>query len=498
MSIHWADVVAEKLADRGPQTVATGITPSGQIHVGNMREVMTADAIYRALLDKGVEARLIYIADTLDPLRRLYPFLPESFEEHVGKPLSEIPCPEGCCESYAEHFLLPFLDSLKRLGIKPEIYRADRMYKEGLYVDVIKTALERRDDIAKILKEVSGRDLPKDWCPFDAICESCGRLNSTKVVSYDLEAETVDYVCKCGHEGTASMSGGGKLAWRVDWPARWKILNVTMEPFGKDHATAGGSYDTGKRISKEIYGYEAPPPVVYEWIHLKGKGAMHSSTGIVVTIRDMLDVVPPEVLRYLIIRTKPEKHIEFDPGLPLLTLVEEYDRRFGDERAFDLSRIESDKPFSVPYRHMINAVQIARGDEKTLLEVLARGGYDTSDEEAIFSRAKNAQVWLERYAPPYVKFQVQEKVPAQVNNLNPQLRECLGTLAERIEGKDGEVIHNEVYTVAEENDINSKKLFQAIYTAFLGQKQGPKAGWFLASLEPEFVRERLIEASKIS
>jgi lysyl-tRNA synthetase class 1 len=495
MTIHWADVAAEKLAGEGPQTVATGITPSGQIHLGNMREVMTADAVYRALRDLGVSARLIYIADSYDPLRRLYPFLPKSFEEHVGKPLSEIPCPEGCCASYADHFLLPFFDSLERLGIRPEIYRADRMYKDGLYVEAIKTALEKRDEIARILKEVSGRDLPADWCPLDAICQSCGRLNSTQIVAFDLEGESADYVCRCGHEGTASFRGGGKLAWRVDWPARWSILDVTVEPFGKDHATAGGSYDTGKRISEEVYRRPAPYPVVYEWIHLKGKGAMHSSTGIVVTIRDMLDVVPPEVLRYLIIRTKPEKHIEFDPGLPLLSLIEEYDRQAGEERGLELSRIGGEETAPIPYRHMVTAVQIAGGDPDQLFVVLNRSGYDTTDRERILSRAANVRAWLDRYAPPFVKFVLQETLPSKAKDLDPELRGALGLLAERLGGKGGEEIHNEVYAVAEERGLDPKKLFEAIYVAFLGQKQGPKAGWFLASLDAEFVKERLIAAS---
>ena len=116
MSIHWADVIAEKLEKSGPHTIATGITPSGPVHIGNMREVMTAEAVYRALLDRGVEAKLIYIADTYDRLRRLYPFLPESFTEHIGKPLSEIPCPMGCCASYADHFLKSILEKHGEAG----------------------------------------------------------------------------------------------------------------------------------------------------------------------------------------------------------------------------------------------------------------------------------------------------------------------------------------------------------------------------------------------
>ena len=125
--IHWADVVAR--AVEGKQVIATGITPSGNIHVGNMREVVTGDAIFRAIGDAEKTARLIYIADTYDPLRTVYPFLPAAYKKYVGMPLSEIPDPFGCCSSYAEHYLRPFSESLGELDIAPEVYRADRMYK---------------------------------------------------------------------------------------------------------------------------------------------------------------------------------------------------------------------------------------------------------------------------------------------------------------------------------------------------------------------------------
>jgi lysyl-tRNA synthetase class 1 len=269
-----------------------------------------------------------------------------------------------------------------------------------------------------------------------------------------------------------------------------------VEPFGKDHATAGGSYDTGKRISEEIYSYPAPFPMVYEWIHLKGVGAMHSSTGIVVTIQEMLDVVPPEVLRYLIIRNKPEKHIEFDPGLPLLSLVDEYDQRKGDIRAIELSNISGSGPFEIPFRHMVTAVQIARGDEDGLFTALKRSGYDViSRREEILGRARNVQTWLDKHAPAYVKFQVQETLPAAINNLTPVERRGLGLLAEQIDDKTAAEIHELVYAVAKEQSLDSKKFFQAIYLAFLGDRQGPKVGWFLASLDRDFVKARLLETA---
>jgi lysyl-tRNA synthetase class 1 len=497
-TIHWADVIAENALGCGKKhTVASGITPSGAIHIGNMREVVTADAVFRALKDKGADVRLIYIADTLDPLRKVYPFLSKDYENHVGKPLYDIPCPCGSHKSYSEHFLLPFIEALHTLGIRPEVYRADELYKEGKYIEAIKIALLSRDAIASILSEVSGRELEPDWSPYNPICTVCGRLNSTKVTRFDSEKETVDYVCKCGSSGTVSMKGGGKLTWRVDWPARWLIFGTTVEPFGKDHATAGGSYDTGKHISSEIYNYEPPLPIVYEWIMLKGKGAMHSSTGLAISINDMLDIVPPEVLRYLIIRQKPEKHIEFDPGLALLNLIDEYDRVEGDKRAYQLSQTEGTKPSDIPYRHMVTAVQIA--DEKGfdhLLTVLSRTNYDTSDVEAIRQRANNARNWLLKYAPLFVKFKVQETLPPQVKSFTKEQKMALVIIADELEhGMTGQEIHDNVYKVAQETGLDGKAVFETVYLALLGLKSGPRAGHFLASLDKNFVVKRFKEAS---
>lgn len=529
-TVHWADVIAEEvLKNNGKHLVATGITPSGHIHIGNMREVVTADAAYRALIDKGADADFIYIADNYDPLRKVYPFLPESYAEHVGKPISEVPCPCGKCANYAEHFLKPFLEALRRLGINPRVYRADEMYRTGKYTEAIKTALVKRDEIAKILEEVSGKTVAPDWSPFNPRCNQCGKITTTKVTGFDLEAETVGYVCACGHSGTVPMAGGGKLTWRVDWPARWSVLGVTVEPFGKDHASRGGSYDTGKRIVKEIFAHEPPYPIVYEWIMLGKQGAMSSSTGVVVSISDMLEVVPPEVLRYLIIRTKPEKHIQFDPGQPLLTLVDEYERlrtqfRENDpllgtfqRRVYELSRATGICQSEIPFKQMVTIYQVARGDFDQVLKIVKRSGFSTEDKKCIKELVDNVSKWLELYAPPFAKFKVKEKVPVQAATLSDLQRAFLSAFAALIESRgeiSGEKYHMLVYSAKDEGSelsrriaeklnipspqVDPKELFKAIYISLLGQSSGPKAGWFLSSFEKEFLVERFEEASNYS
>jgi lysyl-tRNA synthetase, class I len=499
---HWADLLADDISSqRGHRHVVnTGITPSGEIHIGNMREVVTADAIHRVLTERGEESRLLYIADTYDPLRHVYPFLDrQRYQDKVGKPLSEIPCPCGQHPNYAEHFLAPFLSSLEQLGIRPTVHRADQLYKAGAYTETIGIALQRRDLIRQIVKEETGRETPEDWSPFNPICQVCGRITQAKVLGFSAEAQTVDYECTCGQRGTVSMAGGGKLTWRVDWPARWKIFGVTVEPFGKDHASKGGSYDTGVRIAREVYGIEPPFPVPYEWLSLAGKGDMSSSKGNVLSIHAMLEIVPPEVLRYLILRVPPQRSIRIDPGLPLLQLIDEYDdveAKNRDSRALELSAISGIKPIGVPYRHMVIVVQAAQGDVNKWMEILRRNGYQLDNPEGLRQRAAYAQRWLETFAPEDLRFHLQEQLPTVATELTAEQKQALQLLGERLRpGMTGEQIHQLIYTLKDELNLKPDLLFKAIYLALLGKAQGPRAGWFLSTLDATFVKQRFAEAA---
>lgn len=512
---YWADNIAvQAIKNRGlKQVVATGITPSGPIHLGNLREVVTADASFRALKKGGAEASLIYIADTFDPLRRVYPFLPSSYEKYVGRPLYRIPDPDGCCESYAEHFLKPFLNALGSLGVTPTIYRAHELYREGVYTEVISEALSNRDKIASILKEKTGRDISKDWVPFNVECQVCESITDTKIFGADVSSHTVDYTCECGHKGVADYGKGmGKLPWRIDWPARWKTLEVTVEPFGKDHATAGGSYDTGSEISREVFGYEPPSPIVYEWIYLKGKGAMASSTGVAISIQEVLDIVPPGVVRFLILRVRPEKHIEFDPVSGLLQLVDEYQgverSYFAGElpedsylrRVYELSRVGAvakEAPPQIPFLHLVLTAQMVGSDVRRATEVLGRSGYIVEDTGWLSRRLGYARNWLTGYAPDVFKFTVREELPAEVVQLSGEQKRLLVILAERFKDCEwrAEGVHNLIHEHGKRLGLSPAQSFQAIYLALLGKKSGPRAGWFITSLDRAFVVQRFLEAS---
>ena len=491
--IHWADVVAKKLLERdNKHRIATGISPSGHIHMGNLREMLTADAIRRALIDANGEAEIIFIADTFDPLRRRYPFLPQEYENYVGMPLSEIPDPEGCHKNYSDHFLTPFLESLEILGIDVTLKKADEMYKEGRYNEAIKISFEKRKKIIEILREVTGRDVDDDWYPYMAICKKCGKMNTTKVVDYD--DSWIYYECNCGYKGKASYNGGGKLTWRVDWAARWWILKISCEPFGKDHAAAGGSYDTGKRFAKEIFGIDPPFPVVYEWINLKGVGAMKSSKGIVIPVRDMVDVLPPEIVRYIIIKVKPERHIEFDPGISLLDLIDEFERALKlKDRAVELSMVKEVEYSDVSFRHLVIVGQIANWDVEKALEILQRTGYKVDEvvKKDVERRMSYAKKWLEKFAPDKIKFEIVKDVDKIKLEFNEKEREFLKSYANKLhKDMNPEKIHTLVYEVAKDVTIKPSKAFQAIYKAILGKTFGPRVGYFIKSLGIEWVKDR--------
>lgn len=491
--IHWADVIAEKILEKKESVrIATGITPSGHIHLGNLREMLTADAIRRAISERGGDAEIVYIADTFDPLRKRYPFLPEKYEDYVGMPLSRIPDPEGCHENYAEHFLEPFIESLEILGIPVILKKAHEMYENGEYREKTEIALKNRDKIAEILKEVSGREVESDWSPFMPVCSNCGRMNTTRIIGF--ENGKASYVCRhCGYEGENELTEG-KLVWRVDWPARWGILGIDVEPFGKDHAAAGGSYDSGVRIAREVFGIEPPFPVIYEWINLKGKGAMKSSKGIVVPVREMVEILPPEIVRYIIIRTKPERHIEFDPGIGLLEIIDDFEDAYRKrDRSVELSLVEDVVYSDVPFRHLIVVGQIANWNLEKVLEILERNGHDIDDSLRmdVERRLKYARKWLEKYAPDNLKFKVVENAEELTSEFSEDERRFLREFADSLdENMDAEALHKLVYEVSQKTGIKSAKAFQAIYKAILDTKHGPRAGYFLKSLGVDFVKKR--------
>ncbi|MDR3062823.1 MAG: lysine--tRNA ligase [Methanobrevibacter sp.] len=474
---HWIERIAKELNEWNVEkhVIASGTSISGSIHIGNSCDVFIANAVGKKLRELGAESETIWIADDHDPLRKV-PFpLPKEYDEYLGMPYSNIPCPDGCCSSFVEHFEKPLFDVLDDFGIELTPKSGFQMYKDGLYDDYIRTSLENSEKIREIFNKFREHPLASDWLPYNPICEKCGRVNTT--FAYDFNGDIVKYRCDCGFDGEMDIkSGNGKLTWRVEWAARWKIFSVTCEPFGKDHAASGGSYDVSKIISKEIFNYDAPYPVAYEWITLDGD-AMSKSQGVFFTPKQWLAIGPAESLNYFIFRSKPMKHKDFSPKMAFLDLIDQFDKvekvYFDEEEApsekedkkfkkiYEISKINKKStsgneldntadlnnenineninnneninestnineniPLRPPYRFLVVAYQIVGNDLEKIFEILKKNSQlsksfkekefsnlNDYDLENFQNRVNNVINWLDIYGPKFVKFQVMKKIP---------------------------------------------------------------------------------------
>ncbi|MEM0132367.1 lysine--tRNA ligase [Acidiplasma sp.] len=497
--MYWADSVVSNLT--GDQLVSTGISPSGPIHVGNMREIITGDILYKASLDRGLKSRFIYLCDDLDPLRKVYPFLDSSYAKYVGVPLSYIPSPDGNGK-YSDYFLKPFLETLQKINVNVEVISTTGLYKTGKLADAIDTAIKNRETIRKIMHEIAGYDLDESWYPYEPRCSKCGKINSSHVISY--EYPYVHYKCEyCGNEGTSDIrTDDGKMPWRVEWPAKWYSLGVTIEPFGKDHAAAGGSYDTGKEIARQVFHINPPVPLMYERILLKGVGVMHSSTGISIPASEVVKFAPPEILRFLIAKNDPSRHIDFDPGLGLLNLIDDYEKienaYFGLEkpnnenykRIYEMSRIKIlNAPEKINFRHIVNLIQIYK-DDTSLLEALRRSGYNKEYiDHALRDEIETAKYWLDKYAPDNIKFSLSTKHI----DLSEKEKTILSEFLNSVSGIEwtSENIHNVIYDIIGRNKIPPKDGFSLFYRVFIDRERGPRLGYFLANLDRNYVISRI-------
>ena len=524
MTKHWTERIAEELYKQGKDEyiVGSGTSISGSINIGNSCDVFIANAISKELRKLGANSKTLWIADDYDPLRKVpYP-LPESYEKYLGQPYYEIPCPEGCCDNFVEHFQKPFTSTLDQFDIEElEIKSGAQMYKSGAYIEATKIALENADRIREIFNQYREHPLKEDWLPYNAICSECGRLNTTE--AYDYDGVNVKYRCQCGHEGEVDYTKAeGKLTWRVEWAARWKILNIVCEPFGKDHAASGGSYDVSKIISEEIFDYPAPFPVPYEWITLDGD-AMSKSKGVFFSPDAWLKIAKPETLNYYIFRNKPLKPKDFTPKMGFLDLMDQYDRMeritYGEEEASNekekeklskiyevsqLGEMAEEMPFQASYRFLSVAYQIANGDEAKVYEILKKNNQlqsrladvefdelNDTDRTDFIARLGYIKNWLDTYAPKFVKFQVMKKMPRL--ELADDQKEFLSQLADVLENEtfDNDVaFHDRMYEVLEALEMKPQKAFQAIYKTIIGKKQGPRAASFVLSLDKDFVIKR--------
>ncbi|MDP2628480.1 MAG: lysine--tRNA ligase [Nanoarchaeota archaeon] len=489
----WADKIAEDIIkERGKKkeyVCASGIGVSGTLHIGNFRDAITTDLVVRALKDAGKKTMFIYSWDDYDRFRKIPANLPENkkkeYEKYIGMAVSDIPAPTGK-ESYSEYFEKPFEKSLKKVGINPKFISQSKMNKACKYAELIKKALDDNEEIKKILNRYRKEPLSKNWYPVTVYCEKC-KKDSTQIIN--VEGYFIEYICECGFTNKIDFRKKGivKLKWRIDWPARWFYEKVDFEPGGADINAAGGSYVTGKEISKKIYDYEPPKTTFYEFVTIKGAGGKISgSKGNVLTIDDVEEIYEPEILRYLFVGTRPSKSFDISFDNDVIKIYEDYDAleekyyskkaNMQEKRIYEmcqLNKLKKKRPEKKSFRHLITFVQVGKTK-------------DFSKEDKF--RAEKVKNWLEKYAGDDMKFKVQERISIK---LNEKEKNSLIELREILKQKSltEEQLFNEFYEICKNVGINNKEFFDAAYRVIINKKKGPR----LASLILAIGKEKIIK-----
>ena len=517
---HWADQMADNIirekGDLDSYTCASGITPSGTVHLGNFREIITVDLVVRALRSRGKNVRFIYSWDDYDVFRKVPANMPdpEILEKYLRFPITEVPDTTNRNENYARHHEVDIERELPRVGIAPEfLYQASR-YRANRYAEGMKKAMQMRETIKECLNEYrddAHKMKPEDvYWPVAIFCGKCSK-DTTTITGYDGEYG-ISYKCECGNEETADIRTfkGAKLGWRVDWPMRWNEEKVVFEPGGKDHISPGGSYDTAKLVSKKIYGWDAPVTMRYDFVNLKGvPGKMSSSKGKVIALPDALDVYQAEVLRYLFAGTRPNTEFAISFDLDVLKVYEDYDKterivygvdkaksedQFNKEkRIYILSQIDGKIPETMPYqitfRMLTTLLQIYSGDIDAVIKSL--GDVKPEQEERLRRRMACAWFWIQNSAPTCAEdFIFTIRNDGSKADLDETMSKAVARVRDEVLPKldsftQDKECQQAMYDIATDMGIDAKQLFTALYQAVVAKDQGPRLGGFFRIIGKE-------------
>lgn len=512
----WVDREAKRLKERNLplEWVDDMKTPSGRIHVGSLRGVIVHDLIYKALNQIGVKTKFSYVFNDMDPMDGMPTYLDKNkWEKYMGFPLYKIPSPEAGFKSFADYFAQEFIEVFNSLNCHPQIIWSSELYRSGKMDSIIKLFLDKVDIVREIYKTVAKSEKPPNWYPYNPICEKCGKIGTTNVykwdgeyVYYQCEYHMVDWANGCGYQGKIKPIGeNGKLPWKLDWPAHWKVIGVTIESSGKDHMSSGGSYDIAVHFCKQILGIEPPDALGgYEWFTIGGK-KMSSSKGIGSSAKEVSQILPSNIFRFMQVRTPIKTHLDFNPyGETIPRLFDDYDRCLeayflklenklpkgkAGEVASDFARIielSQVKPlpkkrlFLPRFRTIANLLKSKKDDLKNFFEKQKNSKLNQEELEILEERIKYAKIYLEKYQ----ENNNQSKIKNQKFKLNARQKEFLKILKEKlassINSNKNELKSSDFQKIVldsiKQANLPAREAFTAFYQILTNKPYGPKAG----------------------
>lgn len=540
---HWISKVADQVEHfverrKGPGAkiiTSSGISPSGVIHLGNLREIFTVHLINEELLRRGRDAEHLHFWDDYDRFRKVPSNVPADFEKYIGQPLSEIPDPEGELESYGARFMKQFEEQVAQFGVKPTYVRQSDAYKAGEYTERVKEAMEMRLEISDVLgtymsdeKQAvhnAGRDC---YYPFQVYCGSCLK-DETEILSYQPDRAEISYKCNhCAHEETYSLNdkSSGKLKWKIDWPMRWHHCGVDFEPGGVDHATPGSSYTVGKDLVKRVYNDVAPHFVGYSFVGIAGGSSkISSSSGTAATPENAVAILEPAILRWLYIRADVRASFTINFDDQVMRLYDEWDRfvtKVKDGKASDkevfvyehcvktsAGEVAHSK-VPVPFRLISSSYEITKGNVKEIARIITHhSDHDFTEEsflEEVGLRYSKVSKWVDVYQEDELKLNINDSFRADIYaELDDEQKTALQQLVDTFEDHltlDG--LTTLFYGIpkkmldfppdtkpTDELKQLQRKFFVAVYKLITGTETGPRLPTLVLSLGSEKVKALL-------
>jgi lysyl-tRNA synthetase class 1 len=514
---------------------SSGISPSGPIHLGNLREIMTVHLVTEELKARGWNAEHIHIWDDYDRLRKVPAGVDPSFAAYIGQPLSDVPDPFGEYDSYALRYMTQFTRGLEALQIYPRYVRQSIAYREGRYTEQVKIALAYRGEIFDILAEYQTaiQETAEEraarraaYYPFRVYCEHCHK-DSTQITSYNEDTAFITYACQsCSHSGSFNLNEKmeGKLVWKVDWPMRWKFLQVDFEPAGEDHSAPGSSFTVGLRILREIYHLPPIQYATYAFVGMDGRTKISSSVGTTATLASALNIIEPGILRWLYTRRANNQSFNIDFGQGLLRLYDEWDtllRQIKDgkaseqnkkayERAIHTSHGEVEHtPKLVPFSLLTSLIDVTHGNVEQVTRIVAQSlkePVEFVELTELEPRLTCALNWVNNYLPDDERTAIRSTFDADAyKQLSEDQRKELQMLVEKLEGHWNIAGLTELmYSIPklvrglpadalpnDELKQAQRAFFVAVYTLICGSDTGPRIPTLLLSLGMEKVKALL-------
>lgn len=518
--LFWSDQLAfgtvRKFPDQEEYVCASGISPSGLVHAGNFREIITTDFVVKSLQNRGEETRFIYSWDDYDRFRKVPSNVPDEWEQYIGLPLSEVPDPEGCHDSYAQHFESRLEEELEGMHMNIEFIRQSKKFTNGDYTEQIKKAMNKRKEIKKILDKYRKEPLEQPYYPLRVYCKECGK-DFTNVTDYDGDY-TVKYRCEeCGEEFELNFKETPqvKLPWRVDWPMRWEYEGVDFEPAGKEHSASGGSRDTGNELAEKIFDKEPPVHQMYEFVTKDGGKISSSSGEDIFTISELKKVYSPEMIRFLFSNTKPNKAFEIPfKDEEIFQRYEKFDKiesaYFNQEkmendrkrkhwkRVYEMAMVEipDKEPVRVPFKQASFVAQTVPKDkwEAKGFDSLRRTGHlpeelSEEDRQRTLDRLERAKNWARDYAPEEYVYEINYELPDEIREeLSEEEKDAALKLAEMLKNEewgDQDDLDGKIFDVKDETELGTGDFFSAAYKVILSRDNGPRLSRLIISIGAE-------------